>query len=100
MTSHPIKENAGHWWLCCGKWRRLHAIPGAVVTAEQMRILIDDNEAVQARAACGLRRPWWMPGLITRLGRRRCVPCCNALGIPVGYGTPANEQHRKENHPA
>lgn len=100
MTAHPIAENAGHWWLCCGKWRRLHAIPGTAVTAEQMRKSIDDVEPVQTRAACGLRRPWWMPGLITRLGRRRCVPCCRALGIPAGCGTPANEQDLKENHPA
>ena len=97
MTAHPIPENAGHWWLCCGKWRRLHAIPGELVTPEHMRTSIDDGQPLHAQAACGLRRRWWMPGIFSRLGRRRCVPCCRALGIEPGYGTPANENHRKEN---
>lgn len=96
MTAHPIPENAGHWWLACGKWRRLHAIPGPAVTAEQLRTAIDENQLVPARAACRLRRRWDLPGLISRLGRRRCVPCCHALGIPTGYGTPVNEALIKE----
>lgn len=92
MTSHPIAENAGHWWLTCGKWRRLHAIPGDRIRPAAMRDAIDDNEPVPARAACRIRRRWWMPGLFSRLGRRRCTACCQALGIPPGYGTPANEE--------
>ncbi|MFG2679217.1 hypothetical protein [Streptomyces sp. NPDC048392] len=91
MTSHPIPENAGHWWLVSGKWRRLHAIPSAAATPEQMRAAIDDARPPLGRSVCGMRRRWWMPGLISRLGRRRCTPCCTALGIPLGYGTPANE---------
>ena len=96
MTSHPIPENAGHWWLCCGKWRRLHAIPGPAITREQMSDAIDDCRPLPARAACGIRRGWEMPGVFSRFGRRRCVPCCHALGIPTGYGTPANEDATKE----
>lgn len=91
MTSHPIRENAGHWWLVCGKWRRLHAVAGQAIAPEQMRDAIDDNQPIPGRAACGLRRRWEMPGLFSRLGRRRCVPCCRALGLEAGYGTPANE---------
>lgn len=94
MSAHPIPENADHWWLVCGKWRRLHAIPGQAVTAELVRTSTDECQSIPARAACGLRRGWWMPGLFTRLGRRRCTPCCHALGIPPGYGTPANENDR------
>lgn len=91
MTAHPIPENAGHWWLVCGKSRRLHAIPATAVTAAGMRTAIDDCRLIPARAACGLRRRWWMPGYFSRLGRRRCTPCSHALGLPPGYGTPANE---------
>lgn len=96
MTAHPIPENAGCWWLVCGKWRRLHAVAGQRISPEQMRDAIDENLPALARAVCGLRRRWWMPGLFSRLGRRRCVPCCRALGIEPGYGTPANEASRKE----
>ncbi|MEU3683734.1 hypothetical protein AB0E99_22740 [Streptomyces sp. NPDC030592] len=100
MTAHPISENAGHWWLVSGKWRRLHAIPGQAITRQQIRDSIDENRPLLARAACGMRRRWWLPGLFSRLGRRRCTPCCTALGIPPGYGTPANEAdlNRKDQH--
>lgn len=100
MTSHPIPENASHWWLACGKWRRLHAVAGPAITAEQLRTAIDEGRSVPARAACRLRRGWQMPGLFSRLGRRRCTPCCHALGIPPGYGTPVNEASLKEDQAA
>ncbi|WP_416976675.1 hypothetical protein [Streptomyces sp. T028] len=96
MTAHPIPENAGCWWLVSGKERRLHAVTFLLVSTARMRASTDDMRPVPARAVCGLRRRWSMPGLFSRLGRRRCVPCCHALGIPPGYGTPANESYRKE----
>lgn len=97
MTSHPTAENHHNWWLCCGKWRVLHAIPADGFDIDRMREAIDENEPLPARSACGLRRKWWMPGVFSRLGRRRCTACCHALGIPDGNGTPANDNHRKEN---
>lgn len=91
MTSHPIDENRGCWWLVSGKERRLHAIPGDSITPDAMRDAIDEARPIPARAVCGLRRKWWMPGLFSRLGRQRCTPCSRTLGIPAGYGTPVNE---------
>lgn len=96
MSAHPIPENARCWWLVCGKWRRLHAVPGREITAGQIRDATDEGRPVPRRAACGLRRGWWLPGLYSRLGRRRCRACCHALAIPPGYGTPANEADRKD----
>ncbi|MGW3144868.1 hypothetical protein ACWDG1_09335 [Streptomyces sp. NPDC001177] len=92
MTSHPTVDNHHHWWLTTGQWRRLHAIPGDAITPDQMRAAIDDAEHVQAASACGLERPWDMPGIASRLGLPRCPHCCRALGIPPGNGTPANEE--------
>ncbi len=91
MTSHPIPENRLCWWLTCGKERRLHAIRGNDVTSQEMRDAIDYGLPVPARAVCGVRRRWWMPGLFSRFGRRRCTACCLVLGIPAGKGTPAND---------
>jgi hypothetical protein len=91
MTAHPIPDNGHCWWLVSGKQRRLHAVAGQRITPEQMRAAIDDARLIGLRAVCGLCRGWQMPGLFSRLGRRRCVPCCLALGIPPGHGTPANE---------
>ncbi|MGW3492089.1 hypothetical protein [Streptomyces sp. NPDC001054] len=62
------------------------------LTPAELRAAIDDNRPVSARrAACGLRRPWDVPGIFTRFCQRRCVPCCHALGIPTGEGVPDNE---------
>lgn len=91
MTAHPIAENGHAWWLVAGKERRLHAVAEQLITRERMRAAIDDVRPIPARAVCGLHRRWWMPGLFSRLGRRRCTPCCSALGIPPGCGTPVNE---------
>jgi hypothetical protein len=96
VTSHPIAENHGHWWLTCGKWRRLHAITGTVLTADQMRDHIDHGTRPVLRAACTLRRRWSMPGMFSRVSAPRCAACCRALGIPAGNGTPANENYRQE----
>lgn len=98
MTAHPIEENAGCWWLVSGKWRRLHALPESAVdrTDEDAMDRLCYPPGVPGRAACGMRRGWQMPGLFSRLGRRRCTPCCEALGIEPGYGTPANETARKD----
>ncbi|WP_406168931.1 hypothetical protein [Streptomyces sp. NBC_00996] len=96
MTCHPIPENQHCWWLVCGKERRLHAVAGQRISPGQMRDAIDEARLIPARAVCGLRRRWWMPGLFSRLGRRRCVPCCRALVIEPGYGTPANENDLKQ----
>jgi hypothetical protein len=100
MTAHPIAENGHCWWLVAGKERRLHAIRGHDLPAETMRAAIDDVRPVPARAVCGLRRRWWMPGLYSRLGRRRCMPCCRALVFPPGYGTPVNENDLQKDQAA
>lgn len=100
MTHHPTPDNGGAWWLVSGKERRLHGIPGTQVARDQIRAATDDMRPVPARAACGLRRRWWVPGLFSRLARTRCTPCCLALGLHPGYGTPANEaaiKHREGN---
>ncbi|MEV4227282.1 hypothetical protein AB0J81_09260 [Streptomyces bobili] len=96
MTSHPIAENARHWWLVTGRWQRLHAIPADKITPAQMRNAIDTNEPVGAPSACGWPRGWEMPGIASRLSLPRCTHCCRRLGIPPGHGTPANENDRKE----
>jgi hypothetical protein len=40
---------------------------------------------------CGLKKRWGMPGLFSRLGAQRCKRCCRLLGLPEGYGCPAND---------
>lgn len=100
MTAYPISENAGAWWLVSGKARRLHAVPGPQISPEQLRDAIDGGRLLPRRGLCGLRRAWWYPGLGSRLVRLRCVPCCVALGITPGIGTPANNPPQLPEAPA
>ena len=44
------------------------------------------------RTVCGLRGRLSMPGIFSRMARRRCVVCCKALGLPLGYGAPFNDK--------
>lgn len=96
MTAHPIPENSGCWWLTCGKWRRLHAVFGPLITSQQMRDAIDAGLPLRRPSVCGMTRGWSMPGLFSRLGLRRCAACCQLLSISAGCGTPVNEASRKE----
>jgi hypothetical protein len=43
-------------------------------------------------AACGrkLKAPR-IPGVFTRMGAMRCERCCKALGLPLGKGSPKND---------
>lgn len=100
MSAYPIPSNAGAWWLVSGKVRCLHAVAGAAATIPQMHRAINDNRPIPARAACGLRRRWWYPGVASRLMRRRCTACCLALGIDPGCGTPVNEASIRERRDA
>ena len=91
MTAHPTPENHDSWWLVHGRWQVLHAIPGDAITPQAMRTAIDYAEPLTRQAVCGMARDWVMPGMGSRLGLRRCAPCCRRLGIAPGNGTPANE---------
>ena len=45
--------------------------------------------------ACRREMRMFLPGVMNRLSAKRCDYCCDALGIPRGYGTPGNELARK-----
>jgi hypothetical protein len=62
VTAHPAPENARHWWLACGKWRRLHAITGQALTAEQLRAAIDECRLVRALWRTTITRTLEHPG--------------------------------------
>lgn len=44
------------------------------------------------RTTCGLQTKWLsIPGLLTRMEAKRCERCCRAVGYPLGYGSPKND---------
>ena len=92
MTHHPTEQNHLNWWLTGrGGWRRLHAVPAAVLTEQQHRDAIDAGEPIVRFTVCGSRIALAVPGMTSRTVTRRCVPCCRQLGIRTGRGTPVNE---------
>lgn len=52
----------------------------------------DTSQLVSATATCG-RRLYWLsvPGLLSRMGAKRCARCCDRLGYPRGVGSPKND---------
>lgn len=34
---------------------------------------------------------FFMPGIVSRMGLRRCAKCCDKVGVPRGRGTPWNQ---------
>jgi hypothetical protein len=46
------------------------------------------------KTACGLYLPKVvMPGILSRMKAPRCWECCQALGIPQGFGAPFNNKY-------
>lgn len=43
-------------------------------------------------AACGLSALFDFPGLLSRIGAKRCVKCCESIGITAGIGCPVNDE--------
>jgi hypothetical protein len=57
----------------------------------------DDGGTPQAdgKTACGLSGQFVMPGILSRMGARRCPACCDAVGVPHGRGAPYNSGVRE-----
>ncbi len=72
-------------WLVLPSWRVLHRI--AEIEWKGGERIWGDGIAV-----CGARGRFAMPGVLSRMGRPRCVRCCGALRLPRGYGAPYNDR--------
>lgn len=81
-TAAPV-ELSHREWLYTATGERLHYIATP-----------PDENAEPGIAACGRSARWYIPGLLSRLGMPRCIPCCKRIGIAPGNGTPANERAR------
>lgn len=90
VTSMPVPQNLGCWWLTCRTWDRLHAVPGRDTDEDALA------ELPVLRAVCGITTVMIWPGFVSRLGMPRCVHCCRRLHIPAGKGTPANTPWRQQ----
>lgn len=75
-------------WLTVGHGDKLHR----VAEARWKNVEAYDGSLVEADgvAVCGARGEMRMPGILARMGEYRCARCCDALGIPRGWGAPYN----------
>lgn len=88
----PLKLTVRHWrsrWIACGRSRVLHR----VAEAKWDNVAAYDGSFVEGRGrtVCGMSGEIRMPGIFNRMDGKRCVTCCKALGLPQGYGAPAND---------
>lgn len=51
------------------------------------------EQMIQGNGAtvCGRKGFMLMPGIMSRMGLKRCPRCCKAMGIRRGHGNPENE---------
>lgn len=80
-----IDQPNGAWVTTAARWSTLHHVPAW-----------DFGEDTVAVAACGLSTTFAYPGVISRLGMKRCSRCCKSVGIASGFGTPENEAALRE----
>jgi hypothetical protein len=85
-TARDWRRIAEWDWVWVGSGERLHALAD-----------VDDDVAVEndwggpGVTACG-RHGWLsIPGLFSRMGTDRCSNCCKAAGMPLGVGSPKND---------
>jgi hypothetical protein len=71
-------------WLVTDSWNRLHRITEGTITREEFVGVIG------GRTLCGLKGDFMMPGILSRMGLRRCGHCCRKARIPCGDGAPFN----------
>lgn len=71
-------------WLVLTSWGRLHRVS---------EITWDDADMIRGRGVtlCGRHGYLYMPGVVSRLGLRRCAHCCRILGVPRGDGALYND---------
>lgn len=83
----PLEIPDAHWrsrWLVLPSWNVLHRISTIEWDDPEQWI---NGEGV---SVCG-RSGWYsMPGILSRMGLKRCDHCCDILGVPHGNGAPAN----------
>ena len=86
-TLAPLLLDADNWrsrWLVDRRWNALHRI--ASIEWEEP----DEMIAGEGISVCGRQRRFFMPGIFSRMGLKRCAECCKLLGIPRGDGAPFN----------
>lgn len=86
-----VRDNGNPWpiWVMLPSWKVIHA-------ARSIEDYIDSTDddwwtGGPGVTVCGHGGHLAIPGLFTRLGRKRCDHCCRALGIPPGVGHPKND---------
>ena len=75
------------WVIIATSWRVLHAVREIHDVPEGY----DDETDADATLGCGRRAHVCIPGMFSRLGKRRCAHCCRATGCPPGDGSPKND---------
>lgn len=94
MTRQPLPLPLEDWrsrWLYKGpRPSRIHRISEIEWGSGSQWGEPDEKIDGEGVAVCGVRGYWHMPGILSRMGLKRCERCCKALGIPQGNGAPFN----------
>ena len=87
-----IRDSHLEWWYVSHSLSpELHLLPALADDPALYERVVDGPGWLTATALCGLTREWWPPGVMARIGERRCARCSRAVGLKPGRGTPLNE---------
>lgn len=89
--SKPLDHLA---WVKTEKGRKIHCVPDVIDEEGRWPDPFLEDPGAEATALCGKASKFYAPGIFTRLHAQRCYECCDALGIPPGFGTPLNERNK------
>ena len=88
-----LRETFAWNWAVTEHGRVLHGV-------EQLNSVGDHEESPDTWAYgdtfCGYSGKLYVPGLLTRMGARRCKKCSRILGWPDGHGSPKNDDSVRE----
>lgn len=82
-------------WVVAGHGNVLHRVKRRREVCSRGRRWWRESFLVGGRVcklACGRTLHVVAPGILSRLGVRRCRQCCGAVGITYGHGCPINDR--------
>lgn len=92
-TVQQTRDGDAAYLADLGRWDWLEA-EGASVLHGPVTVTYDPDlwAAVDVTFACGWHvERAYIPGLLTRMGAKRCSRCCDRMGYPRGVGSPKND---------
>jgi hypothetical protein len=96
-TAYDVAASNKLAWVTTARWERLHTLKQFYLDTDPNSLweyLEEDGAARAHRTVCGRLVFIRLPGIFSRMGLPRCAYCCDKVGVPRGFGAPANHRDK------